>query len=51
MLENYSISEKKLNANQIEANNFVTQISFENFSGISNFKTERNTGILRFLLE
>ncbi len=50
MLENYSISEKKLNVNQIEANNFVTQISFENFSGISNFKTERNTGIYEISL-
>ena len=44
MLENFEFSEQKLSSKQIETQGFVSQISFENFYGVSNFKTERNTG-------
>ncbi len=44
MIDNYVFSEKKLSSKDIESKGFVSQISFEDFYGISNFKTEKNTG-------
>ena len=50
MFENYKISNEKLSKDEIEKYGYVTQVSFSNFNGISNFKTERNTGKYEILL-
>jgi len=44
MFENFVFSAEKLSSEEIETQGFVSQISLENFYGLSNFKTERNTG-------
>ncbi len=51
MFNSYSISKKKLSPKEIENSNFVSQISYEGFSGVSNFKTQRNTGVYEISLK
>ncbi len=43
MFKDYSFSDKKLSSSEIENSGYVSQISFYDFIGLSNFKTERNT--------
>ena len=44
MFKDYTLTEKKLLKSEIEKEGYVSQISFVDFSSISKFKTERNTG-------
>ena len=44
MLDNYTVTNKKLDSQNIDKDGYVSQISFFDFNAISNFETERNTG-------
>ena len=51
MFDSYSISKNKLSPDELVNSNFTSQISYESFSGISNFKTLRNTGVYEISLK
>lgn len=44
MFQNYIILDEKLEKSEIEKKGYVSQILFSDFQGVSNFKTNRNTG-------
>ena len=51
MFKDFEIVDRKLEKEKIEENGFVSQISFYDFKGDSQFKTVRNTGIYQISLD
>ena len=51
MFNDFEIVDQKLEKEKIEENGFVSQVSFYDFKGSSQFETVRNTGIYKISLD
>ena len=51
MFKNFEIVDRKLEKEKIEENGFVSQVSFFDFKGESQFETLRNTGIYQISID